>query len=125
MAPGRDRAVEKCQRRAIVERADLGHEARKQVERPIRLCDEAGECLPPVAAFHIVAALDQRTARRVRLVGWRQEGQRRMVAALEVRPRALEPRAPFLVNQPPPGIEKNRSTDRRGRKEDVSTYRYR
>src|SRR3546814_13114943 len=73
---------------------------RKQIERPIGLGDEARERLPPVTTLHIVAAFDQRAARGVGLVGRRQEGQRYMVAALEMRPRLLEARAPFPVAPP-------------------------
>src|SRR3546814_2869003 len=72
VAPCRDRAVEEGQRFAIVERAHLRHETRKQVERAIGFRNEAGERLSPVAALHIVAALDQRAARRGRLIGRRR-----------------------------------------------------
>src|SRR3546814_14765132 len=89
---------------------------RKQIERPIGLGDEARERLPPVTTLHIVAAFDQRAARGVGLVGRRQEGQRYLVAALEMRTRILEARAPFLVD---------RSEERRGGQQCVSTCRYR
>src|SRR3546814_9745140 len=49
--------------------------------RSIGFSDEAGERLPPVTALHIVAALDQRAARGVGLIGRRQEGQRCIIAA--------------------------------------------
>src|SRR3546814_1679057 len=51
VAPCRDRAVEEGQRFAIVERAHLRHETRKQVERAIGFRNEAGERLSPVAAL--------------------------------------------------------------------------
>ena len=100
MAARRDRAVKKGQRLAVVERAHLRHETGKQVQRAVGFGDEAGERLPPVAALHIVTALDQRPARGVGLVGRRQERQRRMVAALEMRIGILERRAPLFVDQP-------------------------
>src|SRR3546814_8445282 len=56
-----------------IQRTHLRHESREQIELPIGFGDEAGERLPPVAALHIVAAFDQRAARRVGLVGRRQE----------------------------------------------------
>src|SRR3546814_7281644 len=63
MAARRYGAVKERQRLAIVERAHLRHETAEQVERPVRLGDEAGERLPPIAAFRIIAAPDQRAAR--------------------------------------------------------------
>ena len=100
MAARGDRTVEKGQHFAVAERAHLGHEASEQVKRTIRLGDEAGKRLSPVAALRVVAALDQRSARRVRLIGRRQEGERQIIAALEMRARAFERRAPFLIDQP-------------------------
>src|SRR3546814_9325831 len=89
MAARRYGAVKERQRLAIVERAHLRHETAEQVERPVRLGDEAGERLPPIAAFRIIAALDQRAARRIGLIGRRQESQRHIIEALIVRARAL------------------------------------
>src|SRR3546814_13115742 len=66
MAARRYGAVKERQRLAIVERAHLRHETAEQVERPVRLGDEAGERLPPIAAFRIIAALYQPAARRIR-----------------------------------------------------------
>src|SRR3546814_18186729 len=56
MAARRDHSVQEGQRLAVAERAQLGQETRKQIERPIGLGDEARERLPPVTTLHIVAA---------------------------------------------------------------------
>src|SRR3546814_4061351 len=100
VAPCRDRAVEEGQRFAIVERAHLRHETRKQVERAIGFRNEAGERMSPVAALQIVAAHDQRAARSVRLNGRRQEGQRRIKAAPKIRPRILKTSQTFTNHEP-------------------------
>src|SRR3546814_7472328 len=58
------------QRLAIVERAHRRHEAGKQVENPVGLGDNGGKRLPPVAALSGVAALDERAAGAVGLIGF-------------------------------------------------------
>src|SRR3546814_5291373 len=47
MRARRDRAVEERQCLAVVERADLGHEAREEIERAITFGREAGKRAPP------------------------------------------------------------------------------
>ena len=100
LASRRDRAVEESPRLRIVERCDLRHEAREQVERAIGLRDEPGQRLAPVATLQRIDTLDQRAAGAVRLVGRRQEGQGEMVAALEMLARIFEAGAALLVDQP-------------------------
>src|SRR3546814_8542899 len=78
MAVRRDGAVEIGQRLAVTQRTHLGHEPREQVEGTIGLGDEAGERLPPVAPLDRIAALDERAARGIGLVGWRQKSQRQI-----------------------------------------------
>src|SRR3546814_17363540 len=95
MAVRRDGAVEIGQRLAVTQRTHLGHEPREQVEGTIGLGDEAGERLPPVAPLDRIAALDERAARGIGLVGWRQKSQRRIIKAPEMSPRATLGRAPW------------------------------
>ena len=92
--------MEKRQRLLVVQRPHLRHEPGEQVERPVRLGDEGAERLPPVAAFPIVAPLDQRALGRGLPVGRRQPDKSQMVAALKMVAAALEPRLPLLVDQP-------------------------
>ncbi len=102
-----DRAVQKGQGLGVVERANLRHETGEQVECPVGLRDESGQSLPPVAALHVVAALDQGAARTVHLIGRRQEGEGQIIAALEMLPGALECGAALLVHQPRCGFGKD------------------
>src|SRR3546814_4260541 len=61
MRARRDRAVEERQCLAVVERADLGHEAREEIERAITFGREAGKRAPPVATLLRVRSIDQRS----------------------------------------------------------------
>ncbi len=57
------------QRLAIVERRTDGMKPAKQVEDAVGLGDEGRERLPPVATLPGVAALDERAAGAISLVG--------------------------------------------------------
>src|SRR3546814_19954104 len=76
MRARRDRAVEERQCPAVVERADLGHEAREEIARAITFARNAGQRDPPVATLLRLRYTDQPPAGPFGTVRGRQSGQR-------------------------------------------------
>ena len=98
---GRDAAVQEGQRLAIIERANLRHEACEQVLHPVGFGDEGAEVSAPVAILLGHIAFQQRALGAADLIGGRQIAERKMGSALEMlSPAAVEMTAPFLIDQP-------------------------
>ena len=102
--------MQESQRLGVIEGADLGHEAREEIQGAIAFGDEAGQRSMPVAAPKRtgvrIGPLDQRTAGCLGIVRRGQPGQRKMVAAFIMLAFAEEGGAAFLVDQPGRGVRK-------------------
>ena len=102
-----DAGVKVGQGFVVGEPADFRHHSVEQIKETVGFRDEGGEMVAPVHRAAFGALVEELTGAGLAL-GRRQEGERDVIGALEVRAALLERRATLLLHEPGRGFRKFR-----------------